>query len=127
MRGASACEGASVNRPTSKAMITKKHNDSPGLLLLALEADALDVSNVRVFREEITPILESIEEGVKTVEIDCSLLEFVDSSGVAALLHVNKLLTPDRKPVRLSGVGGKVMVQLEMMHVHRSFDLQPRK
>lgn len=108
-------------------MITTKHNDSPGLLLLTLEADSLDVSNVRVFREEITPILESIEEGVKTVEIDCSLLEFVDSSGVAALLHVNKQLTPERKPVRLSAVGGKVMAQLEMMHVHRSFDLQPRK
>ncbi|MCU0796249.1 MAG: STAS domain-containing protein [Akkermansiaceae bacterium] len=108
----------------SEAMITTKRNDTPGLLLLKLEAESLDVSNVGPFREEVAPLVAA---GDGVVEIDCSALEFVDSSGVAAFLHVNKLLTEDRRPVRLSGVGAKVMTQLEMMHVHRSFDLKPRR
>jgi ABC-type transporter Mla MlaB component len=52
-------------------------------------------------------------------------LEFIDSSGVGALLHVNRLLSEDRRPVRLTGVGKKVISLLELMHVHRSFDLNP--
>jgi anti-anti-sigma factor len=106
------------------AMITATRTEIPGDLLLTLSTDSLDVSNVRMFREELAPLVAA---AVGVVEIDCSSLEFVDSSGVAAFLHVNKLLPEGRRPVRLTGVGAKVMTQLEMMHVHRSFDLQPRK
>ena len=103
-------------------MIIQHNKNTPGVLVLAVTVGSLDISNAAAFREE-TSSLVSASTGV--VEVDCSKLEFIDSSGVGALLHVNRLLSEDRRPVRLTGVGKKVISLLELMHVHRSFDLNP--
>ncbi len=99
-------------------MIIKHANKTPDVLVLSILVSSLDVTNAAAFREETSPLVAG---STGKVAVDCSKLEFIDSSGVGALLHANKLLPPERRPVNLSGVGPKIMAQLELMHVHRSF------
>ncbi len=105
-------------------MILKATMESGGRLVLAVLTNTLDIANAATFRQESSPMVEG---ATGPVDVDCSLLEFIDSSGVGALLHANKLLPAERRPVRLTGVGPKVLSLLELMHVHRSFELEPRK
>lgn len=86
--------------------------------------DTLDRTSAPGFREQVSAVLAAAKG---LVEMDCSLLEFIDSSGVGAFLHANKLLPEECRPVRLTGVGSKVLTLLELMHVHRNFELQARK
>lgn len=99
-------------------MIIKHTTKTPESLVLCILASALDVTNAGAFRDETSPLVAGSSG---KVSLDCSKLEFIDSSGVGALLHANKLLPPERRPVCLTGVGSKIMAQLELMHVHRSF------
>lgn len=99
-------------------MIIKYTNKTPDVLVMTVLANSLDVTNATAFREEASPL---VADSNGKVEVDCSRLEFVDSSGVGALLHANRLLSVERRPVCLTGVAPKVMAQLELMHVHRSF------
>lgn len=103
-------------------MIIQPKVSEAGAVVLTIMAGSLDISNAGSFREEASPIVAA---STGRVEVDCSKLEFIDSSGVGALLHANKLLPEERRPVRLTGVGKKIMTQLELMHVHRSFDFEP--
>lgn len=105
-------------------MILQASTDKSDSVVLTVMASSLDISNANAFREECSPF---VADSTGVVELDCSRLEFIDSSGVGALLHANKLLSADRRPVRLTGVGPKIMALLELMHVHRSFDLEPRR
>lgn len=102
-------------------MILKSNKESGGALVLTVLCNTLDISNAIAFREECTPLIESSEGNVS---LNCEALKFIDSSGVGALLHINKLLPADRRPVRLVGVESKVLALLELMHVHRSFQLE---
>ena len=104
-------------------MIIQASNETGGALRLTVMAGNLDISNASAFREETTPLV-SASTGI--VEVDCAEMEFIDSSGVGALLYLNKLLPAERRPIRLIGVGRKVMTLLELMHVHRSFEFEPR-
>lgn len=90
--------------------------------MLVILVDTLDCTSAAAFREQAAPLVKA---STGPLVVDCSKLVFVDSSGVGALLHVRNLLPADRLPVRLTGVGKKVLTILELMRVHRSFDLDP--
>lgn len=105
-------------------MITQSSSGNSDCLVLKISVESLDISNSNTFREQVTPLI-SVSTGI--VELDCSSLGFIDSSGVGALLHANKLLPVEFRPVRLTGVDPKIMALLELMHVHRSFSLEPKK
>ncbi|MFT3990850.1 MAG: STAS domain-containing protein [Luteolibacter sp.] len=102
-------------------MILQAATESDGTLKLAILTDTLDISNETAFREECNA---SVADSTGPVELDCSKLNFIDSSGVGALLHINKLLSAERRPVKLTGVQPKVITLLELMHVHRSFEIE---
>jgi len=104
-------------------MIVQPRIESDGTVVLTVMVDSLISVDSPAFKMEADPVILA---STGRVEVDCSRLEFIDSSGMAALLHANKLLPAERSPVRLTGVGKKVLTILEMMCVHRSFDLQLR-
>lgn len=104
-------------------MIVESSMESDGALTLTVMATTLTSSEAAEFRETAR---SAIEGASGRVVVDCSQLEFVDSSGVGALLHVNNLLPEARRPVCLANVGPKVLATLELMRVHRQFELQPR-
>jgi len=104
-------------------MIVQPRIESDGTVVLTVMVESLISVDSPAFKKEADPVILA---STGRVEIDCSRLEFIDSSGMAALLHANKLLPAERSPVRLTGVGKKVLTILEMMCVHRSFDLKLR-
>jgi len=92
-------------------------------VVLKLNVPALDRANASDLRLAAT---EAIDAHTLTVEVDCSTLDFIDSSGVGALLHVSNLLSQEQRPVRLTGVTGPVLSVLELVRVHRLFTVEPK-
>lgn len=105
-------------------MIVQSRLESDGTLVLTVTAKTLTSTDAAEFRESAKLAIANSAGGVA---VDCSELEFIDSSGVGALLHVNNLLPEARRPVRLTHLGPKVLATLELMRVHRQFALEPRK
>ena len=103
------------------AQASKQDN---GTVVLTVVVQTLDRTNASELREVAA---QAIAASTGRVVVDCSQLEFIDSSGLGAFLHMHNLLPEDRRPVRLSGVGTKVLTILELVQVHRIFDLEPRK
>ena len=98
--------------------------ESDGTAVLTVAVKNLTNANAAEFREQARPVIET---SAGEVVVDCSQVEFIDSSGVGALLHANSLMSESRRPVRLIGVGNKLQASLELMRVHRQFALEPRK
>ena len=104
-------------------MIVQSSQETDGTVVLSIMTDSLDSSNAPTFRSTAA---EAIAASTGPVVVDCSRLEFLDSSGLGALLHAHNLLSEARRPVRLTRVGVKVLTLLELMQVHRIFALEPR-
>jgi anti-anti-sigma factor len=105
-------------------MIIQSRMESDGTAVLTIMAKNLTYANAAEFREEARPVIEA---SAGEVVVDCTQVEFADSSGIGALLHANSMMTESRRPVRLTGVGKKVLAGMELMMVHRQFTLEPRK
>jgi anti-sigma B factor antagonist len=105
-------------------MTVQSREESDGTVVLVTAAESLDQSNALEFREAA---VKAIVASAGRLLVDCSSLEFVDSSGVGALLHAHNNLPENRRPVKLTGVGSKVLTILELMQVHRLFELEPKK
>ncbi len=90
-------------------------------LSLALEAKTLEAANVSQF-------LSQLEEagGVpyQSAIIDLGSIEMIDSSGVGALLQVHKRLGESCGPVVLKNVGSAVVSVLELLRLHRVFEIE---
>jgi len=94
-----------------------------GGVILKLNVPTLD----RVNAPELRAIAAAaVDADSQWVEVNCSTLEFIDSSGVGALLHVSNLLAEEKRPVRLKGVSGPVLSVLELVRVHRLFAVEPK-
>ena len=104
-------------------MIVETSQESDGAVVLTITVESMDRSNATEFREQAA---KAIAASTGPVVVDCRRLEFLDSSGLGALLHAQKLLPEERRPIRLRGVGSKVLTLLELMQVHRIFALEPR-
>jgi anti-sigma B factor antagonist len=105
-------------------MIVRSTMETNGAVVLTLLVDSLDRVNAPEFRLEAG---QAVATSSGPVVVDCGSLEFLDSSGLGAFLHVHNLLPEQRRPVRLTNVGTKVLTILELMQVHRIFELEPRK
>ncbi len=109
---------------SANQMIVQSRVEIDGTVVLSVNAQNLTSVNALEFREQANA---AIDESTTRVLVDCSQLEFIDSAGVAAFIYTNKLLPESRRPVCLTGVGTKILFTLELMRVHRQFDLEPAK
>ncbi len=89
------------------------------LLQLTITAARLDAQAVRDFKGSIDSAWSVV---VRRVEIDLAAVEFLDSSGVGALLGVYRRL-PAPASVRLLNVRPAVQTVLELLRLHRIFEL----
>jgi anti-sigma B factor antagonist len=95
----------SVSHPASK------------VALVSFQNDALDASNVKAFREAMTPVVL----GHAFVLLDMSGLKFVDSSGLGALLSCLRNMNNKSGELRLFGLTASVMALFELVRMHRIF------
>lgn len=80
----------------------------------------LDAASSRHFKKEIDSLWD---DSVSAVEFDFSKVDFIDSSGVGALLGVYKRLPQGTASVRLTKVKAPVQSVIELLRLHRIFEI----
>lgn len=90
-----------------------------GVKIVAVPGDYLDSSNAQEFRRQVQPALEA--EG--NVIFDLSRLQFVDSSGIGALLSCWKQVHTPGRDLKLCGVSKQVRVLFELVRLHQIFEI----
>jgi len=109
--GAAGCAGMSLVLNT---LITD------GNLRVTVLVSRLDAAIVRDFKTGVDAAWTS---GITAVEIDLASVEFVDSSGIGALLSVYRKLPAGSGATRLVNVKPGVLAVLELLRLHRVFEL----
>ena len=89
-------------------------------LYLTVHAPRLDAASAREFKKACE---EHWQAGVESLALDLRAVEFLDSSGVGALLSVYKKLPPDKPSVKLLNVQPPVQTVIELLRLHRIFTI----
>ena len=88
-------------------------------LNLVLKCSRLDAASARDFKSEF---LESWQDGISAIEIDFDAVDFIDSSGIGALLSAHKKLDGDGV-VKLTRVKSQVKAVIELLRLNRIFEI----
>lgn len=89
-------------------------------LTVTVKVSRLDAALARDFKAGVEA---GWVDGLKVVEIDLGAVDFVDSSGVGALLSVYRRLPNGSGVTRLRQVKPPVMAVLELLRLHRVFEI----
>jgi anti-sigma B factor antagonist len=90
---------------------------SPNAAVIAFSIDNLDSSNVKAFRDQIQPLTDKYAD----LLVDMSGLNFVDSSGLGALLSTLRAMNSKAGHLRLFGMTRPVRALFELVRMHRIF------
>ena len=97
--------------------VTSETSDS--VTIVMLHGDSLDAGNVADFKREMAPLIEG---SVKMV-MDLSAVQFVDSSGLGALISCLRDTNGRKGDFRLSNMSRSVLALFELMRMHRVFSI----
>jgi anti-sigma B factor antagonist len=100
-------------------MDTKVETTDSNITIMTLLGDVLDASNAKDFRRVASPVLERS----KKVVFDLSGLQFVDSSGLGAILSCLRQLNASGGDLKLCGMTKPVRALFELVRMHRLFDI----
>jgi anti-sigma B factor antagonist len=89
------------------------------VLVVQIQDDNLDASNVRDFREGMQIL---IKDKMRVV-LDMSSLKFVDSSGLGALISCLRDTNGRKGDFRLCNMSRSVLALFELMRMHRVFSI----
>ena len=87
--------------------------------VITINTANLDVANIEEFREEITRILEPHTNAV----IDLSGLDFMDSSGLGALLSCMRRLHARGGDLKLANMNSEVKTLFALVHMECIMDI----
>ena len=90
-------------------------------LCLTVHASRLDAASARHFKKACD---EFWQPDIERLTIDLRVVEFLDSSGVGALLSVYKKLPPDQPSVKLLHLQPAVQTVIELLRLHRIFTIE---
>ena len=100
-------------------MDLKGRTEEQGALVIALNEDNLDASNVREFKDAIQALMRERTQ----VVLDLSAVKFVDSSGLGALISCMRQLNARRGDLKLCSMSRPVRALFELMRMHRVFNI----
>ena len=83
----------------------------------------LDASNAKEFKRDIASVLAANSK----VVFDLSRLQFVDSSGLGAILSCLRQLNAVGGDLKLCGLAKPVRALFELVRMHRIFDIFPSR
>jgi len=89
-------------------------------LLIAINKAKFDASSVGEFKQQLE---SSWTPTITSVDIDFGKVEFIDSSGIGALLSVQKRLSTSSQPIRLLNAKPNVVSVIELLRLHRVFSV----
>ncbi len=105
----------------SDSMKTLETSLDGGVLSLRVIVSRLDASTAPDFKKEIDT---SWAAGITKVRADLASVDFIDSSGVGALLSLYKRLPPPNPGVKLQHVKPPVQAVIELLRLHRIFEIE---
>jgi anti-sigma B factor antagonist len=85
--------------------------------LVTISLSHLDASNTGSFRDTLKPVLD----GHDTVVLDLGPVEFIDSSGLGALLSCLRTMNSKQGELKLFGMSKPVQAMFELVRMHRLF------
>ena len=97
-------------------LITEKMGD---VAVIRLSVTSLDVANVAAFKEAMAPIVERESK----IVLDLASLEFIDSSGLGALLSCLRKLCGKGGDLKLCSLSNAVRTVFELVRMHRVVDI----
>ena len=92
-----------------------------GTLHLTVKVPRLDAAAAREFKTECGAFWHP---SVERLVIDLAAVDFLDSSGIGALLSVHKRLPAEKPGVKLVNVRPPVQAVIELLRLHRIFEIQ---
>ena len=90
-------------------------------LKIVIHEPHFDASHVSDFKKMLD---ETWQKETNSVTIDMSPVNFIDSSGIGALLGVQKRLGSSEEPVTLENTTANVANIIELLRLHRVFSMQ---
>lgn len=87
--------------------------------IVTIECENLDAGNVKDFKEQIATVLQ----GSRAVLLDMSRLNFVDSSGLGALLSCLRVMNNRQGQLKLFAMAKPVQALFELVRMHRLFSI----
>lgn len=94
----------------------EKYND---VTVLTLDGEVLDASIVGDFKNAIAPILRAETQ----VVLDMNNIQFVDSSGVGAILSCLRILNAEGGEFKICSLTKPVRALFELVRMHKIFDI----
>ena len=95
---------------------TKPESD---VLVITIPVETLDAANSGEFKQDIVPIIES---QVKVV-LDLSNLNFIDSSGLGAILSSLRRISSAGGQLKLCGLQPRVQSVFTLVRMNQVFDI----
>ncbi len=96
-----------------------KINQNAGAILVS-GVDELNAANAGAFRDDIRAALRA---DTTTIDVDLSQTGFVDSSGLGALIALQKTMSARGGAVRIVNPRANVGQILELTRLHRVFEI----
>ena len=97
--------------------ITTEKTDS--VVVVGLAADSLDASNTNEFKSTAA---QSVQPKTKMV-LDLTQVQFIDSSGIGAILALLRKVTETGGDLKLSGLNQQVRTLFELVRLHHILDI----
>ncbi|MGF1451932.1 MAG: STAS domain-containing protein [Opitutales bacterium] len=97
-------------------------HQSPEHLAITVSDAKFDAASAAAFKEELDA---NWKPEIRRVTIDFSEVQFIDSSGVGALLSVQKRMPAGSEPVTIQGAKPNVVSVIELLRLHRVFTIKP--
>jgi len=104
----------------ARMSLVLKTSVQDGKLSVTVQVSRLDAAIARDFKAGVDAAWTS---SITQVEINMATVDFVDSSGVGALLSVYRKLPAGTGVTRLVNVKPGVLAVLELLRLHRVFEL----
>jgi anti-sigma B factor antagonist len=100
-------------------MEIKARNASADVLVIELREEHLDASNVREFREAMQLLIKN----QRRVICDLEGVKFVDSSGLGALISVQRMINAAQGKFALCAMSVTVRALFDLMRMNRVFQI----
>lgn len=95
------------------------HSKNNDVAIVVIRENVLDASLIGDFKNEIAPILKSETR----VVLDMSDVQFVDSSGVGAILSCLRVLNAEGGDLKICSLSRPVRALFELVRMHKIFEI----
>jgi anti-sigma B factor antagonist len=106
-----------------KTLQIKVETKAGEVALVTLQADHLDANNSKQFGVELAPVLEETQ----LVVLDVDSLDFVDSSGLGALLSALRQAAAGGGDIRLCRVKPSVQALFDVVRLDQVLEIYPSR